>query len=384
MARSTVRFIGFFSALAGLFIYPTTVSASASVLPTSTGLTRSMQDLVGVPGGPPGVLTLIQKGQRVTFLTAGVADRTSRQRITQRDFMRLASVSKAYNGAVVLSLVNQAQLSLAATLGTLLPATNPAWNRVTVRELLDHTSGIPDYTKDPAFIAAFSADPLRSFTPQQLVDYVSATRLLFSPGARYEYSDTENILLGLIVQSVTGETYESELSAVLSPLRLPDTSLPNTPAIGAPTLRGYAVENGATTEDVTTAINPAGAWASGGMVSTPSELNTFMRAYVGGSLFRQAVRQAQFRFVPGNSGPPGPGTNAAGLGIFRYRTRCGTVYGHTGNFPGYTMFSAASAGGTRSVVVAVNTQLNDKSPVSRAFTQLRNLELQAVCVALQA
>ena len=77
-------------------------------------------------------------------------------------------------------------------------------------------------------------------------------------------------------------------------------------------------------------------WASGAMVSTPFELNRFIRAYASGRLFGAATHSQQLRFVPGSSEPPGPGTNAAGLGIFRYRTRCGTVFGHTGNFPGYT------------------------------------------------
>jgi D-alanyl-D-alanine carboxypeptidase len=69
------------------------------------------------------------------------------------------------------------------------------------------------------------------------------------------------------------------------------------------------------------------------------------------------------------------------LAIFRYQTRCGTVYGHTGNFPGYTMFAAATADGSRSVVVAVNIQLNSKKPVSPVFTALRDLETTAVCAA---
>jgi D-alanyl-D-alanine carboxypeptidase len=133
--------------------------------------------------------------------------------------------------------------------------------------------------------------------------------------------------------------------------------------------------------DVSTLLNPALAWASGGMLSTPAELNQFIRAYVKGTLTDQVTRSRQFEFVPGGSGPPGPGVNSAGLAIFRYQTGCGTVYGHTGNFPGYTIFAAATSDGSRSTVVIVNEQLND-NPVTPAFTLLQEAEGVAVCTAV--
>jgi D-alanyl-D-alanine carboxypeptidase len=364
----------------------TGAACSSSPSPTaseSQQLTSELHHLVAMPGGPPGAIALIQTKAGVRVSTAGVANRSTGQRPSDRDFMRLASVSKAYNGAVALSLVQQGKLALTDTIGQKLPGEPPAWNAVTLAQLLHHTSGLPDYTKAPAFLTQFSADPLGTFTPQQLVDFVATQPLHFAPGSKYEYSDTDNIVVGLMVEAVTGQSYESELAAtVYKPLSLTDTSLPGTTAMGQPTLAGYALEKNQPPEDVTTALNPSGAWASGGMVSTPAELNTFMRAYVAGRLFGPTVHEEQFQFVPGASGPPGPGTNSAGLAIFRYQTRCGTVYGHTGNFPGYTIFAAATANGSRSVVVAINTQLNDKKPVSAAYTALRNVETTAVCAAL--
>jgi D-alanyl-D-alanine carboxypeptidase len=121
------------------------------------------------------------------------------------------------------------------------------------------------------------------------------------------------------------------------------------------------------------------------MLSSPLDLNRFVRAYVGGRLFSAPVQDAQRQWVPGASGPPGPGTNDAGLALFRYRTRCGTVYGHTGNFPGYTAFIAASADGRRSAVVLVNTQLSPQVPPpgETAFRALRRAEGLAVCAALR-
>ena len=119
-------------------------------------------------------------------------------------------------------------------------------------------------------------------------------------------------------------------------------------------------------------------------MSTPSELNKFIRGYAGGRLFGRAVQAQQMRFVAGNSEPIGPGVNSAGLGIFRYRTRCGTVYGHTGNIGGYTQFMAATRDGRRSVTVSASAQITNGSPQPKraAFAQLRRIYGDAVCLAL--
>jgi D-alanyl-D-alanine carboxypeptidase len=113
-------------------------------------------------------------------------------------------------------------------------------------------------------------------------------------------------------------------------------------------------------------------------------MTTFIRGYAGARLFPRAVQRQQLRFVAGNSEPIGPGTNSAGLGIFRYRTRCGTVYGHTGNIPGYTQFMAATLNGRRSVTASINAQVTNGSTGAQlaAFRRLRQIETDAVCAAL--
>ena len=149
-------------------------------------------------------------------------------------------------------------------------------------------------------------------------------------------------------------------------------------------MHGYQPDPPNPPEDVSTIISAACAWASGGVVSTPADLNRFIRGYAGARLFSRAVQSQQLRLVKGSSEPTGPGKNMAGLGIFRYSTRCGTVYGHTGNTPGYTQFMAATLDGKRSVTVSINSQLTEKVPRDRlpAFRRLREIEEDAVCVAL--
>jgi D-alanyl-D-alanine carboxypeptidase len=114
------------------------------------------------------------------------------------------------------------------------------------------------------------------------------------------------------------------------------------------------------------------------------DLNRFIRGYLGRRLFSGAVQRQQLRFIPGNSDPQGPGRNFAGLAVFGYRTRCGVVYGHTGNAFGYTQFAASTLDGQRSLILSVNTQLSDKSPNSMlsAYRRLRQIEQDMVCAAL--
>lgn len=295
--------------------------------------------------------------------------------------MRLASVAKAFNGAVALHLVQEGRLGLDDTIGQRLPGLLPAtWSAVTVREMLNHTSGLPDYTQSVAFRKHATTDPRGYVSPTAIIDWVRSDGLAFTPGSRYEYSNTDNIVVALIAERVAGQSYARLLSSVVfRHARLSQTSFPSRRiSLPAPVMHGYAVEPGKPPQDVTTLLSPSGAWASGAIVSTPADLGAFIRADLGGGFFGRAQQREQMRFVPGASSPAGPGTNSAGLALFRYQTRCGTVYGHTGNFPGYVQWAAATAGGRRSVT----TSLNIAAPTGALLAQLRSLQAAAVCALL--
>jgi D-alanyl-D-alanine carboxypeptidase len=361
-----------------------TAGAAGPRIGSTKGLSSALTKLVDLPGGPPGAVAVVQVGGATKVIAIGVGNLTTKSAPGVDEVARIASVSKAYSGAIALALVSKGRLSLTSTVGKILPMLPSAWAKVTLAQLLQHTSGVPDYIKAPAFLKELQTDPHAILTPNQLLDFVAAQPLLFKPGSKYAYSDSDNIIIGLMVEAATGASYDTELAKIVTmPLSLSQTTLPASATIAEPYIHGYdTTEKPA--EDVTGILNPGLAWASGGMLSTPGELNTFMRAYVRGKFVSPSVRKSQMKFVPGGSGPPGPGTNSAGLGIYRYATSCGTVYGHTGNYPGYTIFAAASANGSRSVDVIVNTQLNDRPPVSKSYTALRSAELAGVCVALHS
>jgi D-alanyl-D-alanine carboxypeptidase len=246
--------------------------------------------------------------------------------------------------------------------------------------MLNHTSGLPDYTQSDGFRRQAMRDPRGYVSPMQIIGWVRNKRLRFTPGSRYEYSNTDNIVVGLIAQRVTGRSVGQLLSTVVfGPAGLRQTTFPaRRIALPTPFMHGYDVEPGKPPQDVTTFLSPSGAWASGAIVSTPADLGAFIRADLDGRFFGSAQHAQQLHFIAGSSSPPGPGKNAAGLAIFRYQTRCGTVYGHTGNFPGYVQWAAATADGSRSVT----TSLNIAAPTGALLQQLRSLQATAVCALL--
>ncbi|WP_409350395.1 serine hydrolase domain-containing protein [Streptomyces bacillaris] len=351
--------------------------------PVDRELQRRLQAFVDTPGGPPGAIAVLTTGRHSEVYRAGTAEVGTGRPPRTTDHMRIASVAKAFSGAVALHLADRGRISLDDTLGRWLPRLPAAWHRVTVAQLLDHTSGLPDYTESPTFIAEFAADPRRHFDSRTLLRYVAGEPLRFRPGSACRYSNSDNIAVALIAEAATGTRYEQLLDEIVyRPLGLRATSLPQGYRLPRPYLRGYAVDPPNPPEDLSTAISASGVWASGGIVSTPGDLGAFVRAWAGGRGLGPAVRHRQLTFVAGSSEPAGPGRNEAGLGLFAYRTRCGTVYGHTGNFPGYTQLAAATEDGRRSLTVSLTSQVNSVTN-PRLLAALRVLQEDFVCRLLK-
>ena len=332
-------------------------------------LDRALARLVSMPGGPPGTVAIVQRGSQRVVLKHGVAQRSPRRAIALGDHWRIASVAKAFSGAVAITLVNRGRLRLDDTIGKRLPELPKAWHKVTLAQALHHTSGLPDFSSSPGAVKQIQTHPRAPVQPSTLLSWVAGNGLLFPPDSKYQYSNTDNVVVALFAQEATGLSYERVLSArVLDPLGLRGTSLPPGYRMPAPYVHGYKGK-----EDDSEVINPTLAWASGGIVSTPLDLTRFIRWY---------AQRGRGPFRPGESDPKGPGVNEAGLAIFRYRTPCGTVYGHTGNFFGYTAFIAASRDGRRSITIQVSTQLSHGTGDPRAFQALRRAFSLGVCAAL--
>ncbi|WP_328668408.1 serine hydrolase domain-containing protein [Streptomyces sp. NBC_00328] len=346
-------------------------------------LRNQLEELVHSPGGPPGVIAVLRREGESRIVRAGVADLDSGRPIRADDHTRIASTAKAFSGAVALRLVDRRALSLDDTIGRRLPSLPRQWRSVTLRQLLNHTSGLPDYTQSPEFLEILTADPRHHFDSRRLLDYVADEPLLFRPGSKYQYSNSDNIAVALMAEAATGRPYEQLLrDLVYRPLGLRDTSLPQGYEMPEPYMHGYDVVPPNPPEDVSEALSASGVWASGGIISTPADLTRFIRGYAGGALISKATLREQRRWIDGASEPAGPGANKAGAAIFRYSTRCGVVLGHTGNFPGYTQLIAATPDGRRSLTFTLTTQVN-KTNKPELLERLRAVEESFVCALLK-
>ena len=345
-------------------------------------LQRGLDELVAAPDGPPGVIVVLRDGDHQRVLRAGTADITTGRPLEPNDHTRTASTSKAFSGAVALSLVRQHRLALDDTIGTRLPHQPKAWRKVTLRQLLQHTSGLPDFSESTRFRSLLQADPHHHFDSRRLLDFVAGEPLRFTPGSQYRYSNSDNIAVALMAEAATGTRYEDLLRHdVYKPLGLRDTSLPQGYEMPEPYMHGYVVGGPAGPEDVSEAIGMSGVWASGGITSSPRDLTAFISGYAAGALTSKAVVQEQRHWIPGASEPAGPGRNSAGLAIFRYDTRCGVVLGHTGNTLGYTQLIAATPDGRRLLTFSLTTQVNQAGN-PELLAKVRAVEEDAVCSLL--
>lgn len=346
-------------------------------VPADRALQRSLDRLVAMPGGPPGAFALVNRVGHVRAFAAGTARVGTGGIPDSARRMRIASVSKAITAATALRLVGDGRLRLDQPVGEVLPGLPRAWHPVTLHQLLDHTGGVPDFSGSPAFAAAVGASPGVAPPPADLLGFVAGEPLDFPPGTRFRYSNSGPVIVGLMVQAATGRAFpDVARDLVTAPAGMPATGLAQGLAVPRPTLHGYSWNRG-TAQDATSVVAFGGwAWASGGFISTPSDLSRFIRRDAAGEWARGTVRTAQMSFRQGRSSPPGPGVNAVGLGLFRYRTRCGTFYGHTGSILGYTQIAMATRDGRRSVTVSVSTQA--AGPVLRA---VRSSWARAACAA---
>jgi D-alanyl-D-alanine carboxypeptidase len=297
----------------------------------------------------PGVVVGVWASNRGTWTYAlGIGDLQTAAPVTLDDHFRIASVTKTFVATVVLQLVDEGKLSLEDTLEPFVPGILHG-QEITIRQLLGMTAGIFNYVTDPAFEVAYSSNPLMSFTPKDAVEIAKRHGPNFAPGERLLYCDTNYILLGLIMEQVTGQT-AGELIAtrILDPLAMTNTSFPDSPDMPEPFSRGYAASPGSDTLRDLTASNPTVAWTAGAMVSTLEDLRTWARALADGSLLSPATQQA--RLQTKSLGQRQGDDFGYGLGILGVNG----FYGHNGAIFGYSTWMLHSPEQDATLVVLAN------------------------------
>jgi D-alanyl-D-alanine carboxypeptidase len=319
--------------------------ATGAAPPKRANLAQLARSLV--KAGAPGAIVYVRTPTATRSAAAGFADVTTHATMHASDRYRIASVSKAFVAVVVLQLEAEGRLDIDDPVERWLPGLVPNGGAITLRELLNHTSGLFNYTDDPAFFQSVVANSARIWTPLELVTFAFGHAPIFPPGTNWSYSNTNYVLLGLVVEAVTGKPLGQSLQErVFAPLSLTSTSFPAGIELDATFAHGYITLGAGPLIDITPALNPSWAWAAGGIVSNAADVTTFYRALLTGRLL-PAAQLAEMKV-------PTPVAGTYGLGISASFTNCGRAFGHDGDFPGWRNEAVATANGKREAVVMVN------------------------------
>ncbi|QLH24324.1 serine hydrolase [Streptomyces sp. Rer75] len=338
--------------------------------PATHSATQDALDAI-TRAGTPGVLARADRADEVWYGASGVGDlRTGRPRLPQ-DRFRVGSVTKPFTATVLLQLAADPAygLSIDDTVEKWLPGlvrgNGNDGRRITLRQLLQHTSGLYDFLDDAALRAkytgtAFFAHRYDGATPKNLVRTALAHEPVFAPNGGWDYSNTNYILAGMVIERATGHAYATEVERrIIKPLGLRGTALPGTsPWLPGPHPRHYSTlfvaGPDARVHDATE-FNPSVSGSAGEIISTARDLNVFFRALLRGALLPPAQQKEMFTGRDLGDG------KAYGLGIRSQKlTPCGvTVWGHSGEILGAVSRTAATADGEHVITLNQNGDWGD-------------------------
>jgi D-alanyl-D-alanine carboxypeptidase len=378
-----------------LLVGATTVNAAASdavnASPTST-LQKDVNAIRDI--GTTGVLAYTTDGTSAMRARAGVAVLGGNQPVDWASHVRIGSNTKTFVATVMLQLEAEGKLSLNDTVERWLPGVVQGngnhGEHITLRNLLQHTSGIFDYTADPGFDetiitpTAFYQNRFNTYTPQQLVSIALSHAPDFAPGARWEYSNTNYIIAGMVIKAVTSKTWDVEVkNRIITPLGLTETTEPGTnPNLPVPFPRGYELFDTSGTLYDTTLHNMSWGGSAGSLISTPKDVNTFFKALVRGNLLPPAQLAEMKTTVPMGKDYEEfwPGA-AYGLGVMRINLPCGgTYWSHGGDVFGYNNTNGVTPDGDRSAMVASSTNtIADPVFGDNSIRTTNNLVWHALC-----
>jgi D-alanyl-D-alanine carboxypeptidase len=360
------------SALVALFALLSTASglaAQTAAVADTAALRSRLQatlDAIHAGGRFPGATAAVSLADGSTVaLAVGYSDSAQHIRMVPSDRMLVGSTGKTFVAAVALQLASEGSLDLDSPVSNYLGDRDwfgriPNAAAITVRNLLNHTSGVMRYEFKEQFVEQLAADPSRRWQPADLVAYVLDEEAGFAAGEGWDYSDTNYILLGMIIEGVTGRVLYDEVEVrLLEPLGLVNT-VPSDSREIAGLVQGYAGAGNPFTgsdevigDDGRFVINPQFEWAGGGFASTTAELARWAAALYEGRVLEADWVAQMLDGVPARLGPGA----SYGLGVIIQETPLGVTYGHSGFFPGYLTQMAYFPDQQIAVAVQVNTSV---------------------------
>ncbi|MGH4034066.1 serine hydrolase domain-containing protein [Actinomycetota bacterium Odt1-20B] len=377
-ATAAVSTVAALACTAGSAVAAPSAPAKPAATATAADHSATQEALNAVQrAGMYGVAAETQTNEGRWFGSAGYADVATQRKRTAKDHMRAGSITKSFVAVVLLQLEGEGKLSLDDTVEHWLPGVVQGngndGNKVTVRQLLNHTSGIHDMVETPEWRAymngpGFLAHRFETRTPRQIVDMGLKYAPDFEPGSKWHYSNTNFVLAGMIIEKVSGNPYGVEATQrIIKPLGLRETTFPGTnPKMPAPYAIGYsklyAEKPGPEVYDATE-YNPAWSGATGEVISTTGDLNRFYGSLMQGKLLKPAQQKELLTTVK-------TGTFFDyGLGLIVRTLSCGKkVYGHDGIVWGSLSSSATTANGKHSLTFHLNSDwLEDGKPYADVF-----------------
>jgi D-alanyl-D-alanine carboxypeptidase len=324
--------------------------------------------------GASGIQFRVTKNGQQFTVTSGVARIGEPDPVPTDGRFRVSCITKLFVATVILQLVGEGKVKLDAPIERYLPGLIPDGDEMTVRHLMQHTSGLfnhADSFQRPG--ERFLRDRYKQYEPEELIAVATARPLNFEPGTKFEYSNTNYIVLGVLIKAMTGRPYADEVrKRVLNPLELKDTFFPGSdPTIPGPHARGYMkIDN--KTEDVTL-MNPSEACSAGEMISTTADLDRFLVALARKELLTEELFAELTRPLSEGLTLDLPMAEAYGLGIMRTPTKAGLqLWGHGGGIPGYATFVGTTTDGETRVVTSITLDIDPDSFVGDLDASVEN------------
>ncbi|WP_016908472.1 serine hydrolase domain-containing protein [Streptomyces xiaopingdaonensis] len=353
----------------------------------SDAVSKGAEALVQKDGFPAVLAAVEDRHGNVRDYTAGTGDMKTDADVPENGQVRAGSNTKSFTAAVVLQLVGDGKVKLDEPIETYLPGLIRGegidGKRITVRNLLQHTSGLPEYTQ------ALGTNPFkirdRYYNPRETLDLALSEKAAFEPGAKWQYSNTNYVVAGLLVEKVTGRPFGEVLTnRVIRPLGLKDTYWPKVGERGIRDThpKGYgSTTPGGQLKDISR-LDPSQAWAAGQLVTTPRDLNRFFSALLGGEVLNAAELKEMKTTVAADEGSPTPNTEY-GLGLFRTPLSCGEdLWGHGGSIHGYESFSGVTDDGRAATVATTALSMAvaaEPEEMAKAHKHIQDLTETAIC-----
>ncbi len=348
--------------------------------PLPTALQRKLDEWHKAGSFPGATLGVVLANGESFALAVGYSHRESKTPMKPNDRMLAGSVGKTFAAATALQLIKEGKIGLDDKIEKYL-GREPWFSRlpnakdITVRQLMNHSSGLVRYEFKEQFTKDLTANPDKVWKPAELVAYLLDEKAPFEAGKGWDYSDTNYIVLGMIIEKVTGKRFYDEANRrVLKPLKLTDTIPQDGPRLKG-VVQGYAGPNnpfGGTDEMIVNgkfAINPQFEWTGGGYASTAHDLARWAKMIYEGKAFSADLLP---QVLDGVSAPMlGPETKY-GLGVIIRKTAVGTSYGHSGFFPGYMTDMMYFPEQKVAIAVQVNTSVGRSlgKPLGRVLVEM--------------